>query len=145
VQQLRFAAGGRLMSSGFSGLLDLFASKMSYLNQKQAVLSENVANIDTPGYKQLDVKPFSFGDAMKQASVGMAVTDPRHLVPAALAGVNAQTFRAKDVETLPSGNTVDMEGQMMEVSKTAADYQAVTSLYHKWTGLFKIAIKGNAT
>lgn len=131
--------------SSISGLLDLFTEKMSYLNQKQAVLAENVANADTPGYKQLDVKAFSFGDAMRQANVGMTVTDPRHIVPASIAGVNAQTFKSKDVETLPSGNSVDIEGQMMEVSKTSGDYQAVASLYHKWAGLFKIAIKGSST
>ena len=74
----------------------------------------------------------------------MTVTDPRHIVPASMAGVNAQTYAAKDTEVTPSGNSVNMEQQMMEVSKTAADYSATTSLYHKWTGLFKIAIKGSS-
>jgi flagellar basal-body rod protein FlgB len=133
------------MSSSLSGLFDLFTQKMSYLNQKQAVLAENVANADTPGYKQLDVKPFSFGDALRQADIGMTVTDPRHIVPASMAGVNAKTFRSKDTETLASGNSVDLEGQMMEISKNTGDYQSVTSLYHKWAGLIKIAIKGSST
>jgi flagellar basal-body rod protein FlgB len=133
------------MSSSVSGILDLLTQKMSYLNQKQGVLAENVANVDTPGYRQLDIKPFTFSDAMRQADIGMAVTDPRHIVPASMAGVNAQTSIAKDTEVSPSGNSVDLENQMMEISKTAVDYQTMTSIYHKMTGLFKIAIKGSST
>lgn len=133
------------MSSSVAGIFDLLTKKMSYLNQKQAVLAENVANVDTPGYKQLELKGFNFGDAMKQASVGMAVTDARHITPASMAGANAQTVKSKDTEVQPSGNTVDIENQMMEVSKTSVDYQTMTSIYHKMTGLFKIAVKGNST
>ncbi len=133
------------MSSGLSNLLDVLTQKMSYLNQKQAMLAENVANADTPGYKQLDMKPFSFGDALKQASIGMATTDPRHIIPASMSGVNASTFQSKQGEVVSSGNTVDIEDQMMEVSKTAGEYQQAASLYHKWTGLFKIAIKGSSS
>ena len=133
------------MGANDSGLIALLTQKMSYLNQKQAVLAENVANVDTPGYKQLQIAPFSFGDAMRQANIGMQVTDPRHIVPASMAGVNAKTSVSKDTEVSASGNSVDMEHQMMEISKTSIDYQTVTSLYHKMTGLFKIAIKGSSS
>ena len=133
------------MGANDSGLIALLTQKMSYLNQKQAVLAENVANVDTPGYKQLQIAPFSVGDAMRQANIGMQVTDPRHIVPASMAGVNAKTSVSKDTEVSASGNSVDMEHQMMEISKTSIDYQTVTSLYHKMTGLFKIAIKGSSS
>jgi flagellar basal-body rod protein FlgB len=133
------------MTSSNLNLIDILVQKMAYLNQKQAVLAENVANADTPGYKERDVKPFTFDHAMQQASMTMAVTDPRHIVPAAMSGVNAQTFIVKDGETMPSGNSVDLEGQMMAVSKTAGDYQSAASLYHKMIGLMKIAIKGTST
>ncbi len=132
------------MGSSLTGVFDLLSQKMSYLSRKQAVLAENVANVDTPKYQQLELKPFSFGDALKQAGTGMRVTDPRHIVPGSMAGANAQTVRSKDTEVLPSGNTVDVEKQMMEVSKTSMDYQTMTSLYRKMTQLFKIAIKGGS-
>lgn len=132
------------MSDSVAGVFDLLTQKMSYLTRKQAVLAENVANVDTPKYKQLELKPFTFGDALKQASMGMAVTDQRHIVPASMAGKNAQTIKSKDTDELPSGNTVDLEQQMMEVSKTSMDYQQSTALYRKWVGLLKIAIKGSS-
>ena len=123
-----------------SGLLRLMTEKMAYLGQRQAVLAQNVANANTPGFKAKDLAPFSFNDALKEASAGMRVTDPRHIVPASMAGVNATTKKAHSFETVPSGNSVELEQQMMQVSEMAVDYQAVTSVYHKIMGLFKTAI-----
>jgi flagellar basal-body rod protein FlgB len=123
----------------------LLVQRMAYLNQRQAILAENVANTDTPGYKARDLAPFTFGDALKQASIGMAVTDPHHILPASMAGVNTKTIKSDSIETLPNGNNVDMEQQMMEVSKTAVDYQGITSIYRSIGELFNLAIKGTKT
>ncbi len=133
------------MDTNSSGLMGLLMQKMSYLNQRQAVLAENVANADTPGYKARDLTAFTFGDALKQANIGMATTDARHIIPASMAGVNAKTTKVKGYETTLSGNSVDVEGQMMEVSKTAVEYKEIASLYHKMAGLFKIALKGTSS
>jgi flagellar basal-body rod protein FlgB len=123
----------------------LLSQKMAYLNQRQSVLAENVANADTPGYKARDLTPFSFGSTLKQALIGMITTDPRHIVPASMSGVNAKTTKIKTAETTLSGNSVDVENQMMEVSKTAVEYKEVTSIYHKIGALFNIALKGTSS
>lgn len=133
------------METSSTGLMDLLKQKMAYLNQRQSVLAENVANADTPGYKSRDLTAFTFGDALKQANIGMATTDARHIVPASMAGVNAKTTKSKDYETVPSGNSVDVESQMMEVSKTAVEYKEITSIYHKMAALFNIALKGSSS
>lgn len=128
-----------------SDLMNLLIQKMSYLNQRQSVLAENVANSNTPGYKGKDLEPFTFGDALKSTRITMTSTNANDIIPASMSGVNAKTVRAKSYETLPSGNSVDLEQEMMKVSENSVDYQTVTSLYHKMTGLFKIAIKGSSS
>jgi len=128
------------MSIADSGILGLMSSKMTYLGQKQAVLAENVANADTPGYDAKELTPFTFETAMSEAASGMMVTDSKHILPASMTGVNARTKRTKSAETLPSGNSVDLEQQMMEVSKTTMDYQASASIYQKFVSLFKEAL-----
>jgi flagellar basal-body rod protein FlgB len=123
-------------------LMDLLIKKMTYLNKSQTVHAENVANANTPGYKALEVAPFTFGDALRQANVGMAVTDPRHIVPASLAGAN-------DVAVHPKNNgphdAEDVEQESTKVSQVGIQYQLITSIYHKIGGFFKIALKGSAT
>jgi flagellar basal-body rod protein FlgB len=124
------------------GLVGLLARKMGYLNQRSSVLSENVANANTPGYKAKDLSAFTFGETLSQFN-GMNVTNSRHIVPASMAGVNARTIKTKSFETLPTGNSVELEQQMMQVSETSVNYQLMTSLYHKVTGWFRIAVKSN--
>ena len=48
-------------------LLSMLKERMSWLNQRQNVLSQNVANIDTPGYTARDLKPVDFEKALKAA------------------------------------------------------------------------------
>ncbi len=129
------------MSLMDGGILSLMSQKMSYLGQKQAVLAQNVANANTPAYKAKELMPFaSFADTLKSASSGMAVTNDRHITPASMAGVNAATKTMKSFEVLPTGNSVDLEQQMMEVSKTTVEFQADASIYQKFMGLLKLAI-----
>lgn len=123
-----------------TGLIRLMNDKMAYLGQRQAVLAQNVANANTPGYAAKDLAPFTFADAMRDASPGMKVTNARHIVPASMAGVNAATKTAASFEILPSGNSVDLEQQAMEVSKNATDYQSILAVYRKFIGLFRIAL-----
>jgi flagellar basal-body rod protein FlgB len=127
------------------GLMDLLVQKMSYLNQKQMVHAENVANSDTPGYKARELEPFTFDTALKQSTLSMTATDAGHIIPASMSGANARTTQAKSYEKVASGNSVDSEHEMMQVSKTGVDYQFVTSIYHKIGGLFNIALKGTSS
>jgi flagellar basal-body rod protein FlgB len=73
----------------------------------------------------------------------MATTDPRHIIPASMAGVNAKSVKAKSLETTLSGNSVDLEQQMMNVSSNSVDYQTVAGIYHQITTWFRIALKGS--
>lgn len=129
------------MVSTNTGLMDLLIKKMSYLNQAQTVHAQNVANANTPGFKTLDVAPFTFDDALKQASVGMSVTNPHHIIPVSMAGNSKVAVRAKGKE---ANEPPDVEVESTKVSSTGMEYQMITSIYKKIAGLFKIALKGNA-
>jgi len=124
------------------GILGLIGNKLSYLAQKQSVLAQNVANADTPAYKAKMLKPFD--SYMKMEMTGtmeaIKVTDKKHIVPTSLSGVNAKSENMESFETVPTGNSVDLEQQMMEVSKTMIDYQASLAMYQKFSSLFRTAI-----
>ena len=128
------------MITNSPGLMDLLVKKMSYLNQAQTAHAENVANANTPGYKPLDVTPFSFGDALKQANVAVAVTDPRHITPVSMTGTSGYTVRAKGAK---ADDAHDVEMESAKVAQTGIEYNLVTSVFHKLAGLFKIALKGS--
>lgn len=58
-------------------LMGMLRERMSWLNRRQDLLSQNVANADTPGYVARDLKPLNFEDALKTPS--LAVTNARHI------------------------------------------------------------------
>ena len=124
-------------------LLSMLKSRMSWLETRQDVLSQNVANADTPGYVAKDLKAVDFESMLKSAGggefrPGLAVTDPRHIAISASAE-NAANGGA-EVETNPNGSSVSLEEEMIKVSDTQAQFSAVTNLYSKALQLMRTAI-----
>ena len=127
-------------------LLSLLKERMSWLGQRQDVLSQNIANADTPGYTARDVKPMDFEQALKNVTTGnkfsgaLMTDDPRHLAPAPQSSSILDDIETPDVESNPTGNSVSLEDEMIKVSDTQAQYQAATNLYAKAIDMMKTAI-----
>jgi len=127
-------------------LLDLLRERMSWLNTRQGVLSQNVANADTPGYTAHDLKPQNF-EALLQHSTqsaefngGLATTNPRHI---AISGSSVSGFdddTSDDQQPDTTGNSVSLEEEMIKVADTQAQYQAAANLYTKAIELMRTAI-----
>jgi flagellar basal-body rod protein FlgB len=126
-------------------LFSILKERLGWLNQRQAALSQNVANADTPGYSARDLKPINFEDVLKGASGStqfyptLQVTDPRHI---ALKTAGAASYEDQDSPDpgAAGGNTVSLEQEMIKVADTQAEYQAASNLYAKAIGMMKTAI-----
>ncbi|MCL2469669.1 MAG: flagellar basal body rod protein FlgB [Alphaproteobacteria bacterium] len=125
-----------------SGILSLMKDRMSYLGQRSKVLAQNVANANTPNYKAKEIAPFraDFAKELQRINPSMTVTNPAHIMPASMAGVNAGTKPMKSYEVVPSKNDVDLEQQMLAVSETTIEYQANASIFQKFVGLLRAAL-----
>lgn len=120
-------------------LLRDIKSQMKYLGARQAVLSTNIANANTPGYKARDILPSS-KVRMRQPSISMRLTNPSH-IPGKPSRSSAyrETINRDPFETKPDGNTVVLDEQMQFISNTTMDYNADTTLYKKWSNMIKLA------
>ncbi|NBN63548.1 flagellar basal body rod protein FlgB [Microvirga tunisiensis] len=116
-------------------------SKMHWHQSRQSVLSENVANADTPGYRAKDMKAFDLDKLESTGSEGLSTarTQASHLQGFMSASSNRET-RIETFEITPDGNSVSLEEQMMMVTANQMDYQAVTTLYTKSIGLIRTAL-----
>jgi flagellar basal-body rod protein FlgB len=125
-------------------LLNVLRERMTWLNARQGVLSQNVANADIPGYAARDLKPFDFQDALKhstQSAAGqLAVTNPLHISLPADSGSSYEDAQSDDVAAGSAGNTASNEEEMMKVAETQAQYQAATNLYAKAVSMMRTAI-----
>jgi len=120
-------------------LLDVLRERMSWLSARQNVLSQNVANVDTPGYSAIDLKPVDFEKVLKDSTEpsefqgGLTVTDPNHI---SVAPQSAGYDKSID----QTGDAVSAEEEMMKVADTQAQYQTATNIYAKAIGMMRTAI-----
>ena len=124
-------------------LFSVLKSRMRWLEERQKVLAENVANADTPRYRTRDLKQLDFNaelNATAQAQMRLTATSPGHIAaPASEATAYPQGPRG-GFETKPSGNAVVLEDEMMKIAQTQMDHQTVTSLYARGLAMLKTAI-----
>lgn len=132
-------------------MFGLMKRRMGWLNQRQEVVAQNIANADTPKYASRDIKAFDFQAELRrekkpaaQQGVDMAVTDAKHIHKANAAAT--QDFKVtrdkRPYETAPDGNQVVLEEQMLRMNETQATHATMTQLYKKHIGLFKTVIRG---
>lgn len=123
-------------------LVGMLKQRMSWHEQRQGVLAQNVANADTPGYKARDLKDLTFPELVGKGAAGgvaMVATDARHIGPSSGAS-DASSERRKPFEVTPQGNAVVLEDEVMRVAQNVSDYQMVADLYGRGLGMLKMAV-----
>lgn len=141
------AANGRLERFfAMLGDLQLYAMAQKSLDwsaNRQTVLSENVANANTPGYKARDVKPLAFRDLMAAANqpVATATTNAAHISAAVEQPIRYNVDRdRRPIESKPDGNTVLLEDQMERIGQVKSRYEITLNLFRKNLSMLKTAI-----
>jgi flagellar basal-body rod protein FlgB len=136
-------------------LFSLLQNKLGYLNERQKVIAQNVANSSTPGYMPHDLKGFAEQPGMspqskalpRLAPIGVAQTSAMHLAgseasaAAVSSGKSFVNTDAPDSETTLNGNQVVLEEQMMKMSEARTDYDAAVGLYQKALGMLHLAVQ----
>lgn len=117
------------------GLFRLAEQRLTWVDQRQRLLAQNVANASTPGFQPRDLSSFAATLAGQGAS--LSHTSPAHLDGP---GSQAASFRARPIERAPDGNAVSLADQLSKVADTAGTHELVTNLYHKYLGLFRTAL-----
>lgn len=123
-------------------LFAMLRERMSWLHQRQDVLSQNVANADTPGYVARDLKALDFEDALNGAAPAgrLITTNTRHFAMSLSRGGAFEDEETPDQASNPNGNAVSLEREMVKVSDTQAQFAAAANLYAKAMTLMKTAI-----
>jgi flagellar basal-body rod protein FlgB len=127
------------------GKMSLFATlkkRMDYLDNRQEVLADNIANADTPKYVAKDLKPFDFKDLMRRQKMHVKPvgTSPMHIGTSPARIRDYALDKPKPYESTINGNQVVLEEQMTKMSESQIDHELTTELYRKNMSMFKIAL-----
>ena len=132
------------MELGDATIFTVIKKRMAWLTRRQQVLSQNIANSDTPDYKPRDLKPFNFRNLLRRQAhqVKLAVTNKGHITGGRSARDSEFSVAVdrKPYETSPSGNAVILEEQMAKINQTNISHRLTTSLYNKHLDMVKIAL-----
>ena len=125
-------------------LMSMLRERMSWLEQRQSVLSQNVANADTPGFVARDLVPQNFESLLKGSGpspfhIGLGGSDAHHIGVTSSAN-DYSSRETPDVEESLNGNSVSLEQEMIKVSDTQAQFQAATNLYSKALSMMRTAL-----
>ncbi len=108
-------------------LLDLTATR-------QAAIASNLANIEMPNYKRLDV-PAAFEAQLQQAVAEGDTTQLRSLKPVLAEDTTAIANRS-------DGNTVDLENEMTRMYQNSLEHTLETQLVTSHLLKMRLAITG---
>lgn len=115
---------------------------MHLRNQRAEILSSNIANADTPGYKAKDIDfQKALSGASKQYSSSMTRTHEKHM--SVSSSINeALQYRIPSQPDTGDGNTVELQTERMKFLQNQLGYNAsVQFLTGRIKGL-KNALKG---
>lgn len=100
---------------------------------QQKVTAQNIANLNTPGYKRSYIK---FNEEMNKAKLSLWRTNPGHMLPG---GAQAEELRLQvesDTSMRSDGNNVDLDREMLDLVTNQLRYntliQTISDRFAKW-------------
>ena len=115
------------------GLFHLAEQRLAWVDQRQRLLAQNVANANTPGFQPRDVAPFESALAGSMLSQ----TSPLHMAPG---GGGNRTVQARPQARAPNGNAVSIEEQLGHVADTAGMQELTLNLHKRYQAMMRTAL-----
>ncbi|KPK02067.1 MAG: hypothetical protein AMK71_03505 [Nitrospira bacterium SG8_35_4] len=121
------------MDKGFNILHRL----INAANERHKVISSNLANVDTPGYKAKDVK---FGNLLGK-TMKLMTTDPKHVGGGENNEVNGNVVVESDL-SWGDKNNVELNVEVAKMTENSLLHNAATRILNSKIKMYKAAIRG---
>jgi flagellar basal-body rod protein FlgB len=134
------ASGNRMGQGGgiAGGPIALAERRLHWLDRRQTVLAQNIANADTPGYRPHDLSPFR-RELEGQRRLALAVSAPGHSQGSPAMALGARAERAAP-EVTPDGNAVSLDREALRVAETDTAHQLAMAVHRSFMGMFRATL-----
>ena len=109
----------------------------THAGQRQALVAQNMANADTPGYHARDIE--SFADAWRAEKSGMQATRPGHL-----GASDGASGRYREIETDtpvdPNGNAVSLELEILRSVEVKRQHDRAIAIYKSHLNVLRASL-----
>jgi flagellar basal-body rod protein FlgB len=108
-------------------LFELASQHNNWLSTRQALVGGNIANINTPAYKTLDLQPFE--EALQSAKLRLTVSEQGHMAPdPATTYATSDAMREEGWEVFHSGSNVSVEQELLKAGEINRAYTLNTNV-----------------
>ncbi len=129
-------------------VIDATIQGMKHAEMRNTVIAKNIANADTAGYKAQDIKALDFKSILKNTSstgsISAATTNSKHLTSGGGSSLSGKVI-ARDVkdtyEVSPTGNSVVLEEQLMNMQENFIDHRLYSTIYKRQMQMLERSIK----
>jgi flagellar basal-body rod protein FlgB len=131
-----------------SDVTNLLFKNLEFRSERQKVISANIANINTPGFKTKDV---SFEQELQNVKnkndLQLKVTHKNHIATEIVSGKpmnKPEIFELEGLEEQNDGNNVNLDHQISEMSKNAVLHDAISKSIKKDSTWFKMMVDSSS-
>lgn len=127
------------MNNIYGNSILLSSKALDYLWKKESVIADNLANVETPGYKS---KYVTFEDELKSRLSAASEDGRPDAVAEAIENSSCQIHESEDESSRMDGNNVNADVELMEMTRTALQYQYLLSSVSSDITRLNTVIKG---
>jgi len=124
------------MSQILGGAIPHLETAMRFRIARQAALSANVANADTPNYRRVDL---SFDGALAKAAGRIERTHARHL---GAGGASDYRLERGPRGQRPDGNGVQLDREVVELTRNAGAFEKQAAVLTRLLAIRRLALSG---
>ena len=110
-----------------------------HAGQRQAVISQNVANADTPNYVAKDIPDFRATYRTDPMSLSQRATRVGHLHGSMAGSREVEAFEAGE-EAAPNGNAVSLELEMLKSVEAKRQHDRALAIYKSALSVLRTAV-----
>jgi flagellar basal-body rod protein FlgB len=121
-------------------LFDLASQQARWLSVRQSTIAGNIANVNTPGYRAVEVEPFE--KVLSATRVAVETTDARHISTGATTGSFSVRQQDSDVAVMPSENSVVLENELMKDGEVGRTFELNTAIVKAFHRMILMSTKG---
>lgn len=120
----------------FDGAIEQLGRGLGFSARRHQAIAENLANVESPGYKSRDLVFDDFLHAPRTSAPGLPESQPT------VGGRTPRLVLAEDGAVKPNGNDVHLDRQMARLSENTLFHGALTQVLASQFAALKQAISG---
>ncbi|MEP2532358.1 FlgB family protein [Shimia sp.] len=106
--------------------------------KRQALVAQNMANADTPGYAARDLQPFQVDAGANNSGRAMRATRDKHFSGAFDGAVSLAS--TESLQAAPNGNAVSLEEEMMKAVDVKRQHDRALAIYKSSLNILRTSL-----